>query len=68
MGTISARLIIAPFHVGILNHRVGAGPNDLLSRGLVEGLQAHNVKVDIEEIAPVDDFEGEIGRSFEVIA
>ncbi|GAD96250.1 arginase, putative [Paecilomyces variotii No. 5] len=63
----SVRLIIAPFHAGIFNHRVGAGPTHLLSCGLIERLRFLNIKIDTEEVALVYDFEGDIGRSFEVI-
>lgn len=66
-GYSSVRLIIAPFHAGIFSHRVGAGPGHLLSSGLIRRLQSLNIQIDTEEIALVYDFEGDIGRSFEVI-
>lgn len=60
-------LIFSPYHVGLRDHRVGNGPHRILSHGLVRDLERLGVKVHIHEIDPVDDFEGEIGRSFEVI-
>ena len=62
-------LIIAPYHVGILDHRVGAGPKRILHNDLVPRLLAlgNNIAVKVQTIDAVDDFEGEIGRSFEII-
>ncbi len=60
-------LILAPYHVGVADFRVGAGPKCILGQGLFEQLQAFGKTVTITEIASVDNFEGEIGRSFEII-
>ncbi|HWT12114.1 MAG TPA: arginase family protein [Allosphingosinicella sp.] len=60
------RIISAPFHAGALNVRVGAGPGRLLADGLEQGLHSAGLATSLVIIAPVDDFEGEIGRSFEI--
>lgn len=65
--TMSVTLISAPYHTGIQNHRVGAGPTRILTNGLLDRLHQLGCAVTLKEIDPVDDFEGEIGRSFEVI-
>lgn len=67
MGANSITIIFSPYHVGLRDHRVGNGPHRIRSLGVVEELQKLNIEVEIVEIAPVDDFEGEIGRSFEVL-
>lgn len=59
-------IITVPYHVGIHNHRVGAGPHQLLPK-VHEKLASLNLVVTVENISPVDDFEGEIGRSFELL-
>ena len=63
----SLDLITAPYHTGIHNHRVGAGPSRILASGLQDRLNSLGYTSTLKEIDPVDDFEGEIGRSFEVI-
>ena len=60
-------VIVSPYHVGLQDHRVGAGPRRILANGLENRLKALGYSIAIEEIPPVDEFEGEIGRSFEVI-
>ena len=60
-------LISAPYHTGLRNHRVGAGPPRILASGLLDRLHSLGFTSTFKEIDPVDDFEGEIGRSFEVI-
>ncbi|KAI9879057.1 MAG: hypothetical protein M1830_009698 [Pleopsidium flavum] len=67
MNIKSVHLIVAPYHVGILEHRVGAGPRALLAHGLVERLERLGLDVTSSIIMSVDDYEGEIGRSFEII-
>lgn len=67
MPATSITIIFSPYHVGLRDHRVGDGPNRIRQRGLVERLQDLGVKIHIHEIPPVDDFEGEIGRSFEIL-
>lgn len=60
-------LIIAPYHVGKPDHRVGAGPKHILSKNLVPRLSALCKTVNVQTITAVSDFEGEIGRSFEIL-
>ncbi|KAK1622380.1 putative arginase [Colletotrichum phormii] len=69
----SLSLILSPYHVGLRNKGPGAGPAFLKTSGLDSallsplsaprslGLPLHEI-----EVEPVDDHEGEIGRSFEV--
>lgn len=60
-------VISVPYHVGIASHRVGAGPDALLAGGLVAALHAEGATSSVQVVAPVDDHEGEIGRSFELL-
>lgn len=62
----SITLIYSPYHVGIHNQAVGAGPFQIKDQGLVSSLRGLGVTVHECEIEPVDDFEGDIGRSFEI--
>ncbi|KAJ1324660.1 arginase [Microdochium nivale] len=62
----SITIIVAPYHVGIYNHRVGGGPLRILSHGLTAKLE-QLAPVSFVNIATVDEFEGEIGRTFEVM-
>ncbi|GAB1318410.1 Ureohydrolase [Madurella fahalii] len=65
----SITLISSPYHVGVPNVGPGAGPAYLLSRGLVTSLKSLGLplhELEIEAPDP-DQFEGEIGRSFEVL-
>ncbi|KAL2127038.1 hypothetical protein VTI74DRAFT_11435 [Chaetomium olivicolor] len=70
----SVTIISAPYHVGLRDspihrhNRVSEGPDYIKSAGLVSRLKNYDVPVHQVDIAPVsDDFEGEIGRSFEVL-
>ncbi|KAL4791128.1 arginase [Aspergillus venezuelensis] len=63
----SITIIFSPYHVGLRDHRVGNGPHRILSRGLEQELKDLNVPIAIIEIDRVDTFEGEIGRSFEIM-
>jgi arginase len=63
----SITIIFCPYHVGTRDHRVGNGPHRIRQMGIIEQLQNLGVKVTLTEITPVDDFEGEIGRSFEIL-
>jgi len=58
-------LVLAPGHIDIRDFRLGLGPQCILAHGLLGRLEAMGKNVTIDEIASVDDFEGEIGRSFE---
>ncbi|KAH6988247.1 arginase [Ilyonectria sp. MPI-CAGE-AT-0026] len=62
----SITIIVAPYHVGIYDHRVGGGPLRILSHGLAQELKKF-APVSFINIGPVDEFEGEIGRTFEII-
>jgi arginase len=59
-------LIISPFHVGLHQHRVGKGPERILA-SLIPQLDKESIPYRVETLAKVDDFEGEIGRSFELL-
>ncbi|KAH0425018.1 arginase [Colletotrichum camelliae] len=63
----SLSLIISPYHVGLRDQEPGAGPGFLKACGLSKSLS--NLGLPIREIyvEPVDQFEGEIGRSFEIV-
>ncbi|KAI9043195.1 arginase family protein [Aspergillus affinis] len=67
MSTNGVTIIFSPYHVGLRDHRVGNGPHRLRSIGLVHELENLGIKITITEIDRVDTFEGEIGRSFEVL-
>lgn len=56
-----------PYHAGMREERVGKGPLRLIDDGLIAAIQADGFDTWSTEISPVDDFEGEIGRSFELI-
>ncbi|GKT56042.1 arginase [Colletotrichum tofieldiae] len=62
----SITIIVSPYHVGIYDHRVGGGPLRILSHGLADRLEAL-APIDFVNIGSVDDFEGEIGRTFEIM-
>ncbi|KXH61985.1 hypothetical protein CSAL01_00991 [Colletotrichum salicis] len=62
----SITIIVSPYHVGIPNHRVGTGPNRILSHNLADKLESLT-PIRFVNIGPVDDFEGEIGRTFELL-
>ena len=63
----SITIIFCPYHVGIRDHRVGDGPNRIRQHGIIDELESLGIEVKFHEIERVDDFEGEIGRSFEVL-
>jgi arginase len=67
MGATSITVVFSPYHVGLRNHRVGDGPNRIRALGVIEELERLGVTVHFVELPPVDDFEGEIGRSFELL-
>ena len=60
------RIIAAPYHAGACNERVGAGPTRLLADGLEPALRNADFDTKMTMIPPVDEYEGEIGRTFEV--
>ncbi|KAJ0316071.1 hypothetical protein Brms1b_005726 [Colletotrichum noveboracense] len=55
-----------PYHTGLYDHRVGSGPLRILAHNLASNLEAL-APVSFTNIGPVDAFEGEIGRTFEVL-
>ncbi|WP_207484755.1 arginase family protein [Arenibaculum pallidiluteum] len=59
-------VVLAPYHAGRRECRVGRGPGHLMRAGLAEALRARGARVEIVEIPPVEEHEGEIGRSFAV--
>ena len=64
----SVTLIYSPYHVGVLNHEVGAGPNRLRDHGILSALEYLNIDVKQAEVKPIGDAaEGDIGRYFEVL-
>jgi arginase len=58
--------IIVPFHVGIHRHRVGKGPERIFEQ-LEPLLNGQNITYRTVSISTVDSFEGEIGKSFELL-
>lgn len=63
----SVTVIYSPYHLGARDFAVGGGPTALLKAGFISALQDQNVKVQQLEIGPVDEFEGEIGKLFELL-
>ena len=61
----SVTVIFSPYHVGIHDHAVGTGPGRIREKGLPSKLQELGIAVHEVEIGRVDDFDGDIGRSFE---
>ena len=59
-------IIVAPFHAGVRDSRVGKGPYRLIKAGLLQALGGPARAMTVTEIEPVEAFEGEIGRTFEV--
>ena len=62
----TVRIIAAPYHAGVAGVRVGAGPTRLLDDGIEAALRSTGLDVALRMIGAVDEFEGEIGRSFEL--
>ncbi|THW61052.1 putative arginase [Aureobasidium pullulans] len=58
-----------PSHLplGLRDHRVGNGPHRICKLGIIKKLEGLNIDIHIEELEAVDEFEGEIGRSFELL-
>lgn len=67
MPASSITIIFSPYHVGLCDHRVDDGPNLILKMGLVPRLEELGVTMHVDEIPSVDDFEGEIGRSLDIL-
>jgi len=64
MGASSITIIFSPYHVGLRDHH---GPHRIRALGVIEELEKLGVTVHVVELPPVHDFEGEIGRSFELL-
>ncbi|KAJ5105959.1 arginase [Penicillium alfredii] len=67
MSAHAITLIFSPYHVGIRVHLVGNRPHRIRSLGLIQKLEGLGVSVKLYEIDRVDNYEGEIGRSFEIM-
>ncbi|KAF4983299.1 hypothetical protein FDECE_17330 [Fusarium decemcellulare] len=63
----SITVVSSPYHLGIRNVAVGGGPTTLLEAGFIQAIRKQGVTVHEVEIEPVDEFEGEIGRLFELL-
>ncbi|EMD00598.1 hypothetical protein BAUCODRAFT_175205 [Baudoinia panamericana UAMH 10762] len=61
------QIISAPYHVGEINIGVGKGPQAILDGGLTAALHGMGVATVISMVDSVQDYEGEIGRSFELM-
>ncbi len=61
------RIVLVPYHAGKRDERVGRGPQRLMEDGIADQLAQCGYAVDVNAIQPVDEFEGEIGKSFELI-
>ena len=62
----SVTVIFSPYHVGLHNHAVGAGPGRIRDYGLIPALEELGINIHEIKIDKVDDFQGDIGRSFEL--
>ncbi|KAM0349796.1 hypothetical protein ACHAPU_003629 [Fusarium lateritium] len=63
----SITVISSPFHLGIRDVAVGGGPTALLKAGLVDAIRRQGVTVNQVELEPVDEFDGDISRLFELL-
>ncbi|KAI5458092.1 hypothetical protein BGZ63DRAFT_57380 [Mariannaea sp. PMI_226] len=63
----SITVILSPYHLGAKNQAVGAGPTALIDAGLMQAIRSLGVPVHEVELDPVDHFDGEIARLFELL-
>ncbi|VUC24924.1 unnamed protein product [Clonostachys rosea] len=63
----SITVISSPYHVGAYAQAVGNGPLALLDGGLIDKIRGQGVQVYETTLPRVDSFEGEIGKSFELL-
>ena len=64
----SVTIILSPYHVGLFNEGVGAGPHELMDQGLLRTLEKLDVQIEtVETIQDVDEYRGEISKSFEIL-
>ena len=59
-------IILAPYHGGVREDRVGAGPIRLLEMGLEEALKRYSVETHVSDLGYIPECDGEVGRAFEV--
>lgn len=62
----SITLILAPYHCGRRNIGPGAGPHYVMQAGLQSELSGFGIPIDIADVQPVDEFDGEIAQMFEI--
>lgn len=62
----SVEIILAPYHGGLREDRVGAGPIRLMEMGLKEALKHSCVETHVSDLGDIPECEGEVGRAFEV--
>ena len=60
-------VIFSPYHLGHRDYRVGNGPNRIKKLGILDELKILKLDIELVEIERVDEFEGEIGMSFEIL-
>ncbi|KAI4596745.1 hypothetical protein KJ359_005087 [Pestalotiopsis sp. 9143b] len=63
----SITIISSPYHLGVRDAAVGAGPTALLAAGFADTLLKHGVTIHGVELEPVDEFDGEISRLFALL-
>ncbi|EWG50372.1 hypothetical protein FVEG_09613 [Fusarium verticillioides 7600] len=63
----SITVLCSPYHLGIEDVAVGAGPKALINAGFIDAIRNLGVTVNAHEIEPVDDFDGDISRLFELL-
>ena len=62
----SVEIILAPYHGGVLEDRVGAGPIRLMEMGLEDYLKRLHIEVYVSDLGHIPECDGEVGRAFEV--
>ncbi|KAI1018405.1 hypothetical protein LB503_005808 [Fusarium chuoi] len=63
----SITILCSPYHLGNEDVAVGAGPKALLYAGFVDAIRNLGVTVNVHKIDPIDGFDGDISRLFEVL-
>ncbi|ETS74349.1 hypothetical protein PFICI_14215 [Pestalotiopsis fici W106-1] len=63
----SITIISSPYHLGVRDAAVGAGPTALLAAGFADAIQQQGIAVRVVELESVEEFDGEIGRLFELL-
>lgn len=62
----SVKIILAPYHGGLREDRVGAGPIRLMEMGLREALTHASIETHVSDLGHIPECDGEVGRAFEV--